>query len=112
MTMTPSKVMCPDKKLRYFEQNADWRADDVTEVKQLVEARWQDSYAVEDLMSTDVLSVKQVPSLVQVRPVQDCFLGLSLDVLTIFLSAQSGPENVPAWQAHHQHCRTIALNCT
>jgi hypothetical protein len=43
--MTPSEVMCPDKKLRYFEENPDWFTDDVREVKRLVEARWRESYS-------------------------------------------------------------------
>ena len=34
--------MCPDKKLRYFEENPDWRPDDVKGVRQLIEERWRE----------------------------------------------------------------------
>jgi hypothetical protein len=38
-------VMCPDKKVQWFESNPDWRLDDAQEVRRIVMRRWTDSYA-------------------------------------------------------------------
>jgi hypothetical protein len=38
-------VMCPHRKLKWFEQNEDWRADDVKAVSEVVYERWRETYA-------------------------------------------------------------------
>jgi hypothetical protein len=38
-------VMCPDKKVQWFESNPDWRSEDAWEVKRIVMQRWTESYA-------------------------------------------------------------------
>ena len=37
-------VMCPDKKLKWFDNNEDWREEDCLEVDRIVRARWTESY--------------------------------------------------------------------
>jgi hypothetical protein len=36
--------MCPNKKLKWFETNDDWRGEDVTEVGRIVRLRWEETY--------------------------------------------------------------------
>jgi hypothetical protein len=38
-------VMCPDKKVQWFESNPDWHPEDAQEVRRIVTQRWTDSYA-------------------------------------------------------------------
>ncbi|KAF8960348.1 hypothetical protein BDZ97DRAFT_1905934 [Flammula alnicola] len=37
-------VMCPDKKLDWFNENEDWRPEDRVEVDRAVRARWSETY--------------------------------------------------------------------
>ncbi|KAK7047943.1 hypothetical protein VNI00_006271 [Paramarasmius palmivorus] len=37
-------VMCPDKKLAWFEKSEDWREEDRKEVGEIVRRRWKESY--------------------------------------------------------------------
>jgi hypothetical protein len=47
-------VMCPNRKLVWFENNLDWRADDVTEVGRVVQARWVESYATSETQESEL----------------------------------------------------------
>lgn len=37
--------MCPEKKLEWFKKNLDWHERDRMEAKQIVQQRWDESYA-------------------------------------------------------------------
>jgi hypothetical protein len=37
-------VMCPDKKLNWFNDNEDWREEDRLEVDRIVRTRWTETY--------------------------------------------------------------------
>ena len=37
-------VMCPDKKLDWFNNNEDWREEDRVEVDRIARARWSETY--------------------------------------------------------------------
>lgn len=36
--------MCPDKKLKWFDQNEGWRTEDRAAVSELVHTRWKETY--------------------------------------------------------------------
>ncbi|GBE85873.1 hypothetical protein SCP_0803950 [Sparassis crispa] len=38
-------VMCPDKKLEWFNKNPDWRSEDRAEAARILQARWTEAYA-------------------------------------------------------------------
>lgn len=38
-------VMCPDKKLEWFDMNEGWRTEDRAAAGELVRARWRETYA-------------------------------------------------------------------
>ncbi|KAI0061954.1 hypothetical protein BV25DRAFT_1804810, partial [Artomyces pyxidatus] len=44
-------VMCPDKKVAWFDNNPGWRPEDREEVKRLVNTRWSESYATRTILA-------------------------------------------------------------
>lgn len=42
--MSAPAAMCPDKKLDWFMTNPNWRDEHRSEVRELVEKRWLESY--------------------------------------------------------------------
>jgi len=50
-------VMCPDKKLEWFNHNPDWRAEDRDLVNEVVRKRWSETYALAASPTHDLPSV-------------------------------------------------------
>ncbi len=61
--------MCPDKKLEWFMANPDWRDEHRSEVRELVENRWLESYVGQGESASTVLLDKNRKEEPTVRPV-------------------------------------------
>jgi hypothetical protein len=67
--------MCPDKKLKWFNRNPDWRDADRAEVDRLVRTRWAETYKGAEDASVPMASASSAPPKKVVRRFADCILG-------------------------------------
>ncbi|KAG2342538.1 hypothetical protein BDR05DRAFT_886329, partial [Suillus weaverae] len=54
-------IMCPDKKLEWFEKNPDWHANDRVEGKRIAQQRWNASYEALPSLSIPSTTTRHVP---------------------------------------------------